>query len=152
MVVNDKARIRVRQNRIRRYQGTATLEMVIVLPLLLMLLFAVAELSVMFSRWQAVTNAAREGARTAIVYRAPCDPATVEDAVRVRVRSYTAPSGMTVTDDQIVIEGVCGTSETNARVQVTVPYQFRVLSNLMPSLAPTINTVGNSVMRNEGTG
>lgn len=123
-----------------------------VLPLLLTLLFGIAEFSVMFSRWQAVTNAAREGARTAIVFRAPCDEATVMDEVRARVRSYIAPLGITVTDAQIVIEGVCGTPETNTRVQVTVPYQFQVLSNLMPSLSPTINTVGDSVMRNEGTG
>lgn len=123
-----------------------------VLPLLLSLLFGIAEFSVMFSRWHAVTNAAREGARTAIVFRAPCDEATVMDEVRVRVRSYIAPLGITVTDAQIVIEGVCGTPETNTRVQVTVPYQFQVLSNLMPSLSPTINTVGDSVMRNEGTG
>lgn len=123
-----------------------------VLPLLLSLLFGIAEFSVMFSRWQAVTNAAREGARTAIVFRAPCDEATVMDEVRARVRSYIAPLGITVTDAQIVIEGVCGTPETNTRVQVTVPYQFQVLSNLMPSLSPTINTVGDSVMRNEGTG
>lgn len=126
--------------------------MLVVLPLLLMLLFGIAEFSVMFSRWQAVTNAAREGARTAVVYRAPCDVDTVLDEVRSRVRSYTEPSGMIVTDAQIVIEGVCGSPITNSRVQVTVPYQFRVLSNIMPSLSPTINTVGDSVMRNEGTG
>lgn len=148
MVVDHQARSRVDHT----HDGTATLEMIIVLPLLLSLLFGIAEFSVMFSRWQAVTNAAREGARTAIVFRAPCDEATVMDEVRVRVRSYIAPLGITVTDAQIVIEGVCGTPETNTRVQVTVPYQFQVLSNLMPSLSPTINTVGDSVMRNEGTG
>ncbi len=147
MVVDNQAR-----SRMDHTNGTATLEMVMVLPLLLLLLFGIAEFSIMFSRWQAVTNAAREGARTAIVFRAPCDEATVMDEVRARVRSYTEPSGITVTDAQIVIEGVCGTPETNTRVQVTVPYQFRVLSNLMPSLSPTINTVGDSVMRNEGTG
>jgi Flp pilus assembly protein TadG len=130
----------------------AIVETVIVLPLLLMILFAVAEFSVLFSRWQAVTNAAREGARTAVVFRAPCDAATVISTVRDRVRNYTSASGMTLTDDQIVVEGVCGTSETNARVVITVPYTFRVLSSFAPSLAPTINTVGSSVMRNEGTG
>ena len=151
MVVKRPVKRQAR-SRARQTEGTATIEMVIVLPLLLMILFGIAEFSVMFSRWQAVTNAAREGARTAVVYRAPCDVATVLGEVRDRVRSYTAPSGMVVTDAQIVIEGVCGTPATNARVQVTVPYQFRVLSNLMPSLSPTINTVGDSVMRNEGTG
>lgn len=142
--------LRRKANRNRR--GMATVETVIVLPLLLMILFAVAEFSVLFSRWQAVTNAAREGARTAVVFRAPCDATAVLDSVRERVRSYTAPSGMTVTDDQIVVEGLCGTSETNTRVVITVPYTFRVLGSFAPSLAPTINTVGRSVMRNEGTG
>jgi Flp pilus assembly protein TadG len=136
----------------RNEQGMAMLEMLIVLPLLLMLLFAIAEFSVVFGRWQTVTNAAREGARTAVVYRAPCDAATVETAVRQRVRSYTLPAGIVVSDAQIVIEGVCGTSETNSRVQVTAPYQFRVIGNLAPGLGTVINTIGSSVMRNEGTG
>ena len=130
----------------------ATLEMVFVLPFLLLLLFAVAEMSVVFGRWQTVTNAAREGARTAVVFRAPCDAATVTTAVRDRVRQYAAPAGLTITDAQIVVTGVCGTTETNSRVVVTVPYQFKVLMNFAPGMNATFNTVGSSVMRNEGTG
>lgn len=130
----------------------ATIEMVIVLPFLLLLLFGVAELSVVLSRWQTLSNAAREGARTAVVFRAPCDVDTVMSDVRTRIRNYTAPAGIVITDDQITIDGVCGSSETNSSVQITVPYQFRVFGNLAPSFGSTINTVGSSVMRNEGTG
>jgi len=146
MVVNDDL------SRRRSKMGMAIVETVIVLPFLLMMVFAIAEFSILFNRWQTVTNAAREGARTAVVYRAPCVEATVIDEVRTRVRAYTAPTGIVLTDAQIVIEGVCGTPETNARVEVTVPYQFRVLGSFAPSVASTINAVGNSVMRNEGSG
>jgi Flp pilus assembly protein TadG len=135
----------------RSSRGMATVETVIVLPLLLMLLYGVIEMSLVFARWQALSNAAREGARTAIVFRSNCDTATVEAAVRQRIRDYTQPLGIPITDDHITIQGVCGTSNTNSRVSVSVPYQFRVLAAFAPSLSPTINTTGSSEMRNEGT-
>jgi len=135
----------------RATRGMATVETVIVLPLLLMLLFGIAEFSLVLSRWQAVTNAAREGARTAIVFRSSCVVADVEAAVRQRVKDYATPLGITLNDSQIQISGVCGTSNTNSTVRVTSPYQFRVLGSFAPSLSPTVNTTGTSVMRNEGT-
>ena len=125
-------------------------ETIFVLPVLLMLLFAVAEFSLVFARWQAVTNAAREGARTAIVFRNDCDPAVVEATVRQRVKDYAAPSGIALADADITVAGVCGPNSTNSSVSVTAPYTFKVLGRLAPSLSPTITTTGNSVMRNEG--
>ena len=130
----------------------AYLETLIVLPLLLLLLFGVAEMSLVLARWQAVSNAAREGARTAVVFRTDCDQATVEAVVRQRVIDYAAPIGITLTPAEIDVQGVCGATNTNSRVTVTSPYQFKVLSGLSPSMSPIINTVGSSEMRNEGTG
>jgi Flp pilus assembly protein TadG len=129
----------------------ATVETVIVLPILLMLLFAVAEFSLVFARWQALSNAAREGARTAVVFRSDCVVATVEAEVRQRVKDYGASAGIALSDADIDVQGVCGTPATNSRVTVTAPYQFRVLRGFAPSVSPTINTVGSSEMRNEGT-
>lgn len=139
------------RRRKRSSRGMATVETVIVLPLLLMLLYGIIEMSIVFARWQALSNAAREGARTAIVFRSTCDKPTVEAAVRQRVRDYAQPIGVNLTDDDIIVLGVCGTSNTNSRVTVTAPYQFRVLDAFAPSLSPTINTTGSSEMRNEGT-
>jgi len=135
-----------------RTRGMATVETVIVLPVLLMVLFAMTEFSLVFSRWQTLSNAAREGARTAIVFRAPCVASDVDGDVRQRVRDYASLAGITLTDAQIDVQGTCGDPTTNARVQVTAPYTFRVVGAMAPSLSPTINTVGTSVMRNEGTG
>ena len=53
----------------------AMVEMVFVLPLLLLLVFAIAEFGLMFNRWLTLSNAVREGARGGVVYRGPMCPA-----------------------------------------------------------------------------
>ena len=145
MEVKNAARTRSRQD------GMAMVEFVIILPLLLMLVFATIEFGVLFGRWQTLSNAAREGARTAVVYRKDCVVGTVQAEVRQRVKDYAAPLGMTLTDGQISVSGVCGASNTSSTVSVTLPYTFDVLPKFAPSVSTTIDLVGNSVMRNEGT-
>ena len=134
-----------------RQDGMAMVEFVIILPLLLMLIFGIIEFGVLFGRWQTLSNAAREGARTAVVYRKNCVVGTVEAEVRQRVKDYAAPLGMTLTDGQISVSGVCGASDTSSTVSVTLPYTFDVLPKFAPQVSTTINLVSNSVMRNEGT-
>jgi Flp pilus assembly protein TadG len=130
----------------------AMVEMVIVLPLLLMILFGIMEFGVVFGRWQTVTNAAREGARTAVVFRTDCDVTAVRTEVKDVVKSYAAGIGITLVDTDITVSGVCGTKNTSSSVNVSVPYTFAILPGLASSVSPTINLVGNSVMRNEGSG
>jgi Flp pilus assembly protein TadG len=59
----------------------AMVEMVFVLPVLLILLFAVAQLGLMFNRWLTLSNAVREGARAGVTWDASCDAA----ATRTRI-------------------------------------------------------------------
>jgi Flp pilus assembly protein TadG len=134
----------------RRRQGMAMVEMVIIAPLLLMLIFAIAEFGVMFGRWQNLSNAAREGARTAVVFRTACNSTTVETEVRTRVKTYAASLGMAVADGDITVTGACAGANTNAVVNVTHAHTFSVLPNLATSLSSAINLVGSSTMRNEG--
>ena len=62
----------------RRYEaGTSVVEMAIVLPLLLLLVFGIGEFGVAFTRWNSLTNAVREGAREGVVFRTPCNAAAV---------------------------------------------------------------------------
>jgi Flp pilus assembly protein TadG len=117
----------------------------------MMLVFAIVEFGVLFGRWQTLSNAAREGARTAVVYRANCVVATVEGQVRQRVKDYAAPLGIVLADGDIDVSGVCDGAGTSSTVSVTLPYTFRVLPGFASSVSPTIDLVGNSVMRNEGT-
>jgi len=149
MTIEATDRDRGDAGRLRR--GMAMVEFVIILPILMMLVFAIIEFGVLFGRWQTLSNAAREGARTAVVFRANCVAATVEAEVRQRVKDYAAPLGITLTDGDISVAGVCGASNTSSTVSVTLPYTFNVLPGFASSVSPTVDLVGNSVMRNEGT-
>lgn len=134
-----------------RRSGMAMVEFVIILPILLMLVFAIAEFGVLFGRWQTLSNAAREGARTAVVFRSPCNSSAVIAEVKQRVKDYASPLGIGLTDADITVTGVCGSSTSSSTVSVTKPYTFDVLPNIAGSVSPTIDLVGNSVMRNEGS-
>ena len=142
---------RLRDSRIVRSQrGTSMLEMVIVLPLLLLMLFGMAEFGLAFGRWLTINNAAREGAREAIVFRKDCAVAPVEAEVLAVVQNYTAALGLDVQAGDVVIAGACGGGGSDASVTVTVPYDFLVLDAIAPSLGTSIPLEGSSVMRNEG--
>jgi Flp pilus assembly protein TadG len=128
-------------------RGMATLEMLFVLPLLFLILFGIIEFGLVLGRWQTVTNAAREGAREAIVFRQPCNAATVQADVDARVAAYLASSGITA--DSIVLTGACTGSGNNATVTVQYAHPFQTIQNFAPSIGPDIDLTGTSTMRNE---
>ena len=99
-----------------------------------------------------MTNAAREGARTAVVFRTDCDVDAVRTEVKTVVKGYVSGIGITLTDTDITVNGVCGAKNTSSTVSVSVPYIFTILPGFAASVNPTIDLVGNSVMRNEGSG
>ena len=128
-------------------------ETVIVLPLLLMVLFAIVEFGIVFGRWQALSNAAREGARLAIVYRSSVRPGrTSRSDVRARVEEYVAPLGLDPGDIEVEIDGACGARGSLTTVTVDSHLHVRVLRGFAESLAPSLDLSGSSVMRNEGSG
>lgn len=136
----------------RRQGGMAMLEFVFILPVLLLVLFSIVEFGLLFGRWQTLTNAAREGARTAVVFRKDCDATALQTEVRTVVKDYASSMGIVVTDGQITFGGtLCGAAGTQSEVQVDWPFSFRVVPGFS-GMSPTINLVGKSVMRNEGTG
>jgi Flp pilus assembly protein TadG len=126
------------------------LEMVVVLPLLLLLVFALVEFGIAFGRWLAINNAAREGARDAVLFRTDCDPATVEAEVIATVQAYTSNLGLTVPASAISVTGQCAGPGTDSTVSVTVQYAFQTLSGIAPSLGTSLTLSASSVMRNEG--
>jgi Flp pilus assembly protein TadG len=142
----------IKRQRDRRLSGMAMVEMVFVLPVLLLLLFGIVEFGVLFGQWQTLTNAAREGAREAVVFRVGCVAANVEADVQTRVANYAAAAGITVNPGDITVVGHCGDTTTNTQVTVTHTYTFQVVPGFVATLAPTIDLIGTSTMRNEGTG
>ena len=133
----------------RAQRGMAMLEFVFILPVLLLVLFSIIEFGLLFGRWQTLSNAAREGARTAVVYRKDCVLADVETEVRTVVKNYASSLNIVLNDADITVNGPCLGPGTQSSVQVDWPFVFRVVPGFS-GLSPTIDLVGSSVMRNEG--
>jgi Flp pilus assembly protein TadG len=133
-------------HRRRRQAGTSVVEMAIVLPLLLLLVFAIAEFGVAFAQWQTLTNAVREGTRTAVVLRVPCDEGTVNTDIDAIVDPILATAALTGVN--ITRTGICDGTGTNLTLTAIVPYTFQVLPGLT-GISPSINLAASSTMRNE---
>jgi len=127
----------------------AMVETVIVLPILLMLFFGIVEFGIALGRWQVLSNAAREGARRAVVFRDPgtCNAGDVKAEVDAAVVTYAAGLGMTVGSGDIVLTGACATGP--ATVTVSHTHDFLFIDSFAPSVASSVNLVGTSTMRNE---
>ena len=78
---------RLRPNRSER--GAELIELAIVLPILLVCFAAIIDFGFLFQRYEAITNAAREGARLASL------PNYNVADVQARIDSYLAASGLT---------------------------------------------------------
>ena len=74
----------------RRDRGAAAVEMAIVMPLLLMLIFGIIEFGLLLTAQIGVTAAAREGARAATVDAAP---SAARDRVRLLDSDYQIEAG-----------------------------------------------------------
>jgi hypothetical protein len=146
----------------RATAGIATVEAVIVLPVMLMLVFGIAEFGISFTRWNSLTNAVREGARAGVVFRSPCDAGSVEELVRKTVSDFAASSGVEPGDISFPlingVEGVygaCDGSGTQLTVAASVKYDFVLLDGItkvipggdpLPSI---MDLSARTVMRNE---
>ena len=138
-----------RRHRARR--GMAMVEFVLVLPTLLILLFGMLEFGILFYQWQTLSNAAREGARESIVFRKDCDATALESQIKTVVTNYASSANITVDPTKINVTGLCTGFGTPADVSVTHPDQFKVLPGFVAALSPTLDLVGRSNMRNEGS-
>lgn len=97
----------------RRLAGAAV-EMAVVTPLLLTLLFGIIEYGWTFSVKQSLVTAAREGAREASM------PGSSDDEIRDRVQEYLAPMG--VTSAEVELTRASPPDQPTETVTVTVPY------------------------------
>ena len=110
--------------------GAELLEFAIVLPILMLLVGGVIDFAILFQRYEVVTNAAREGARVAVL----ADFGVAD--VQARVNSYLAASGLTAAapapqvdyDSSEVTPG--GPSIDVVKVTVQYPHQFVILTPL----------------------
>jgi len=139
----------------RSERGAAIIETAITLPLVLLVCVGIFEFGRAYQTWQVMTNAAREGARVAML---PNPPAGAADA---RVREYLKMGGLNsdptvgvaVTPATVSL-GPTGNASAST-VTVTYPFSFMVLQPVAKLVVGT-TTTGNAItltaaatMRNE---
>jgi Flp pilus assembly protein TadG len=123
----------------RRKRGVATVEMAIVAPLLIFLLFAIVEFGVLMRDIISVHEAAREGARAAVVgatlstakARAVSAALPLEvspDDVDVESRSWDFDTGDWAADFAPLADGgAANPASPGDQIRVTVAYQHKIL-------------------------
>jgi Flp pilus assembly protein TadG len=139
----------------RSERGAQLVEFALVLPVLLLIVLGIAEFGLIFQRLEVVTNAAREGARIAVL------PGYGTADVQSRVAAYmtagkvpttTSPANpsVAVVDWTVTLPG--GSTVAGKRVTVTYTHTFLFVRSLAAMFGGSFTTVpltAVSEMRNE---
>ncbi|HET9360935.1 MAG TPA: TadE/TadG family type IV pilus assembly protein [Vicinamibacterales bacterium] len=148
--------MQTRLRRMRQERGAALLEMALTLPLLLLVCVGILEFGRAYQTWQVMTNAAREGARIAVL------PGTTNTDVTNRVQTYLTngqlpnAASATVNIDRTQTISIGTSTAPAAQVTVNYPFDFIVLDPIarlatgQGSATPsTLNMVAQALMRTE---
>lgn len=139
-------------NLLRRWradEGAELIEFALVCPIVVLLIAGLMEFGMIFRSLEVVTNAAREGARVAVL------PAYGTADVQTRVDQYMNASGMTGGYAVAVADAPLATGAgtfTARAVTVTYTYQFATLAAIAGFFGGSFDTIpltGRSVMRVE---
>jgi Flp pilus assembly protein TadG len=149
---------------VKSQKGAAVVEFAVILPLLLLILFGIVEFGFIFYDQALLTNASREGARRAIVFRMDSDDnrifsgSDVQDAIDQYLYSdYPENNNLrlvTFGTDNLTIDPNSSDGDVLVAqgdyITVTVEYDYDFL--LLPSIAgipQTIKLTGRTTMRAE---
>ena len=142
-----------RTQRFRSERGAELIEFALAVPLLLFIIMGLVDFGFLFQRFQVVTNAAREGARIAVL------PGYGNADVEARVRSYMTEGGVanttsnsTVATTTVPIAAGAGPAMQGRRVQVDYTSQYLFLGPLAGWFGGTFtsaNLTAVAIMRNE---
>ena len=137
--------------RLRNQRGAALIEAAVTIPLILLISVAIFDFGRAYQTWQVLTNAAREGARIAVL------PDYTDAQVTSTVRTYLTSGRLSNPNAAsiIVVRNVPFGTTTASRITVNYPFNFIVL-NPVARLVRSGSTVGtpltmqsSALMRNE---
>ena len=135
----------------RNERGAALIEAAITIPIILLIAVGIFEFGRAYQTWQVLTNAAREGARVAIL----SDKTDAE--VTAAVRNYMQAGGLPGYGSAGVVinRNVALGTNTGSKITVNYPFSFMVLNGVAKLVAKG-STAGKpltmqsvAVMRNE---
>ena len=142
----------MRRRLLGNHRGAARSETAITLPLVLLVTVAIFEFGRAYQTWQVLTNAAREGARVAVL------TGTTDAQVKKAVKDYADIGGVVVTDDKISIDRTIALAVgTGSKITVAFPFDFMVLNPVAKmvvsdsKLGETLTISAVALMRNEGS-
>jgi TadE-like protein len=110
-------------------KGAELIEFALVFPLLLLVMFGIMDFGLLFQHYETVTNAAREGARVAVL------PGYAQADVQARVTQYLAAAGLTSTPSfaytapqSVNVGGAC---VAITGITVGYPHQYLFIGNII---------------------
>ena len=141
--------------------GQSLVEFTFVLPIFLLVLFAIIDFGMAFNTWITVTNSAREGARLGAVHppllnvpSSPCNgKSSLEQCIEDRVRATADTLNQANLD--VSVQGAQGTVGESVVVDVSYAYSLITpLANIMGmvsggSIGETLNLSSTADMRLE---
>lgn len=138
------------QNCLRHQKGQALVEFALVTPLLLLLVFGIIEFGMLWKSQQVLTDAAREGARSAVIANDDVDT----DSVHSIIESALDRGGVSLATSTITLEPAdpkASSVTTGTRVTVSIEhtYDFLVFDHLVEWAAGDVTLRTSSIMRKE---
>jgi Flp pilus assembly protein TadG len=137
--------------RLKGQRGAALIETAVTLPIILLVSVSIFEFGRAYQTWQVLTNAAREGARVAVL------EAYTDTQVTDIVRNYLVGGRLPNAGSASIqlVRNVPFGAQTASRVTVNYPFQFMVLGPVA-RLVRSNSTMGSpltmqssALMRNE---
>jgi len=124
-------------------EGAQLVEFALVLPMLLLVVLGIAEFGFIFQRYEVLTNAAREGARIAVL------PGYTTADVQARVAAYVAAGQVptTAANPAVIVTSVAipttpgGPVLSGRRVTVTYTHTYMFLTGIGAWFGETYTTV-----------
>jgi Flp pilus assembly protein TadG len=142
---------------LKKSRGASAVEFAIILPMLVLLVFGIIELSFALYDKAMITNASREGARVGIVYRSP---AVTNAEITSVINNYLgthlitfggkrSPSSDPITGATVIVTRTGVSPGGELRVSVGYTYNFLVLPQFIPGVGQGINMAAETIMRME---
>jgi Flp pilus assembly protein TadG len=145
--------------RVRSERGAELIEFAIAMPVLLLVLLAIFDFALMFQRFEVITNAAREGARMAVLNATPASYSNAD--IKARVGDYigaaTGENPITTTWDAVRTPTTINFNGLNfpgQQVVVTYTYNYQFIGGIAQIFGGNFSSVvltATSIMRNEGS-
>ena len=127
-------------------RGAQLVEFALITPLLLLIIGGIADFGFLFQSFEVTTNAAREGARVAILpgYDTDADEDGQPDAVVARVNAYIQTSNLlgshTTEVDAEPIDLGAGVEASGVRVTVTYTQPMWIIGPIVGMMSGTFDT------------